>query len=81
MPPSERTAFVWMPARSEPVPGSVIAMDSMMSPETQPGTQRRFCSSVPKCRRYGRMMLACVMAVPTVAPARATSSANTAPKW
>ena len=41
-----RRAFVWMPCRSEPVPGSVIAIAVMISPEQNPGSQRCFCSSV-----------------------------------
>ena len=33
--------------RSEPVPGSLIAMAPTSSPVTIAGSQRRFCSSVP----------------------------------
>jgi len=33
-------------ARSEPVPGSVLAMAVMSFPEAIPGSQRSFCSSV-----------------------------------
>ena len=51
-----RTAVVWMPARSEPVPGSVIAIPSTVSPATTPGSQRAFCSSVPMSTMYGAMM-------------------------
>ena len=46
MPSSESLAVVFMPARSEPVPGSVIAMAHISSPETNFGSQRFFCSSV-----------------------------------
>ena len=31
----------------EPAPGSVIAIAVIVSPVTQPGSQRCFCSSVP----------------------------------
>lgn len=40
------SAVVRMPWRSEPAPGSVIAMAVMISPLQKPGSQRRFCSSV-----------------------------------
>lgn len=40
------SALVRIPWRSEPAPGSVIAMAVMVSPEQNPGSQRRFCSSV-----------------------------------
>ncbi len=33
-------------ARSEPMPGSVMAMAVMSSPEQMPGSHRAFCSSV-----------------------------------
>ena len=46
MPSSDSLAVVFMPARSEPVPGSVIAIANMISPVTNPGSQRCFCSSV-----------------------------------
>ena len=42
------TALVRMPCRSEPAPGSVIAIAEISSPETSPGSQRCFCSSVPR---------------------------------
>ena len=41
------TAVVRMAARSEPVPGSVMATAVMMSPVAQPGSHFAFCSSVP----------------------------------
>ena len=37
-----------MPARSDPAPGSVIAMARIVSPLTQRGRNRSRCSSVPK---------------------------------
>ncbi|SQA26331.1 Uncharacterised protein [Streptomyces griseus] len=40
------SAVVRMPWRSEPAPGSVMAMAVTVSPEQKPGSQRRFCSSV-----------------------------------
>jgi hypothetical protein len=39
------TAEVRMPCRSDPAPGSVIAIAEIRSPETSPGSQRCFCSS------------------------------------
>lgn len=42
------SALVRMPWRSEPAPGSVIAMAVMVSPVQKPGSQRRFCSSVAR---------------------------------
>ena len=41
------TADVRMPWRSDPAPGSVIAMAEISSPLTRPGSQRCFCSAVP----------------------------------
>ena len=46
-----------MAARSEPVPGSVMAMAVMSSPEQIPGSQRAFCSSSVPVRKYGRQTL------------------------
>ena len=66
-----------MPCRSLPAPGSVIAMAVMVSPETQPGSQRRFCSSVPRLVRYGTMMSVCTGKPGPLAPARVISSAST----
>ena len=37
-----------MPARSEPIPGSVIAMAVISSPEAMPGSHRCCCSSVAR---------------------------------
>ncbi len=42
------TAVARMAARSEPVPGSVIATAVMISPDAQPGSHFIFCSSLPK---------------------------------
>ncbi len=42
------SAEVRMPWRSEPAPGSVMAMAVMVSPLQKPGSQRRFCSSVAR---------------------------------
>ncbi len=46
MPSAESLAVVFMPARSEPVPGSVMAMAYMVVPVTKSGSQRFFWSSV-----------------------------------
>jgi hypothetical protein len=46
VPSSESLAVVFMPARSEPVPGSVIAMAHISSPETNFGRYFFFCSSL-----------------------------------
>jgi hypothetical protein len=40
-------AVVLMPCRSEPAPGSVMAMAPTSSPVHRRGSQRCFCSSVP----------------------------------
>ena len=37
-------------SKSEPVPGSVMAMAPISSPVARRGSQRFFCSSVPWCR-------------------------------
>ena len=42
----ERIAVVRIPARSEPVSGSVIAIARICSPRATPGSQRSRCSSV-----------------------------------
>ena len=44
--PFSRRALVDMPARSEPMPGSVIAIAVISSPETIPPSQRSRCSVV-----------------------------------
>ena len=66
-----------MPWRSLPAPGSVIAMAVIVSPLTQPGSQRRFCSSVPRLLMYGTMMSVCTGNPGPLAPARVISSAST----
>ena len=43
-----RRAVVRMPFRSLPVPGSVMAMASMVSPLAARGSHFFFCSSVPR---------------------------------
>ena len=40
-------AVVLMPCRSDPAPGSVIAIAEISSPDAMRGSQRFFCSSVP----------------------------------
>ncbi len=66
-----------MPCRSEPAPGSVIAIAEISSPETSPGSQRRFCSSVPRVEMYGTMMSVCTAKPGPEAPTREASSAST----
>ncbi|SKY52256.1 Uncharacterised protein [Mycobacteroides abscessus subsp. abscessus] len=64
-------------ARSEPVPGSVMAIANMMSPEANPGSHRCFCSSVAYSIRYGRIRLVCTDSLPKVTPASEVSSDTT----
>lgn len=74
MPSSESLAVVFMPARSEPVPGSVMAMAYIEAPLTKSGSQRFFCSSVAYAFRYGRQSATCTPEPPKETPARAHSS-------
>lgn len=78
MPSSESLAVVFMPARSDPVPGSVMAIAYMDLPETKSGSQRFFCSSVAYALRYGRQSRTCTPEPPKEMPARAVSSYRTA---
>src|SRR5439155_23353063 len=48
--PASSRATVWMLPTSLPACGSVIATAPFTSPRTTRGTQRRFCSSLPKRR-------------------------------
>ena len=48
-----------MPAKSEPMPGSVMATAVMSSPEQMPGSQRSCCSGVAAWRKYGRQTSLC----------------------
>ena len=41
------------------MPGSVIASAVISSPLTIPGSQRARCSSLARCRKYGRQMSLC----------------------
>jgi hypothetical protein len=66
-----------MPWRSLPAPGSVIAIAVTVSPDTQPGSQRRFCSGVPSETRYGAMMSVCTENPGPEAPDRVCSSDTT----
>lgn len=66
-----------MPCRSLPAPGSVIAIAEISSPLTSPGSQRRFCSSVPSWLMYGTMMSVCTEKPRPLACARLISSAST----
>ncbi len=73
-----RTAVVRIPWRSEPAPGSDIAMAVMISPEQKPGSQRCFCSSVASLSRYGATTSLWSPKPMPLACARTTSSARTA---
>ena len=72
------SAVVRMPWRSEPAPGSVMAMAVISEPSQNPGSQRRFCSSVASPVRYGPTMSLCRPSASPAAPARVNSSARTA---
>src|ERR1700733_12441050 len=66
-----------MACRSEPAPGSLMAIAHTRSPETSFGSQRSFCSSVPCNTMYGVTMTLCK---PSAKPARlwrATTSSST----
>ena len=52
-PPSAFFAVVFSAARSDPPDGSVIPIAATYSPEQNFGSQRCFCSSVPRSTRYG----------------------------
>ena len=74
-----RIAVVAIPARSEPVPGSVMATAVISSPEAIPGSQRLACSSLQYSMKYGVQMSLCSVS-PSPAPpipAAASSSAST----
>ena len=66
--------MVRTPCRSLPAPGSVIAIAVIVSPDTHPGSQRCFCSSVPMLVMYGTMMSVCTENPGPLAPARVCSS-------
>ncbi|MNT74057.1 hypothetical protein D3C72_2128330 [compost metagenome] len=55
-----RTAVVRTALRSLPVPGSVMAMARMISPEQMPGSHCCFCSSLPQRLMYGAMTSECM---------------------
>ncbi len=48
-PPSTAVAVVRSAKASEPDSGSDIPCAAITEPSHSPGSQRRFCSSVPKC--------------------------------
>ena len=50
-PPSTLFAVVFVPRRSLPAPGSVIASAPRISPVAMPGSHFSFCSCVPMCTR------------------------------
>ncbi|MNT54766.1 hypothetical protein D3C72_1919510 [compost metagenome] len=70
-----RIAVVRIALRSLPVPGSVMPMARMYSPEQTLGSQRCFCSSLPMRAIYGAMMSECTPKPTPLRPARAYSSA------
>ena len=64
------------------MPGSVMPMAVISSPETIPGSHRCFCSSVQYARKYGMQMSLCRL-IPSPAPesgVRSISSVRTALK-
>ena len=63
-----------MPARSEPVPGSVIAIANIISPAMNGGSQRSFCASVARLSRYGRHSAVWTPEPPKLTPASESSS-------
>ena len=79
VPSGRGTARVAMPARSLPVPGSVMAMAPIVVPATIRGSQRARCSSLPYFRMYGATMSECNGKHGPLAPARASSSMTIAP--
>src|SRR5664279_1362419 len=74
------TAVVWMPCRSDPVPGSVIAMAVIISPEQNVGNQRAFCSSLQYLSRYPDTRSVWIAKPTPLAPTLVSSSCNTALK-
>ena len=72
-----RRAVVRRPCRSDPAPGSVIAMAVMSSPLVNGGSQRSFCSSVVSASRYGAMTSLCSGKPTPLAPTRTSSSWTT----
>ena len=69
-----RLAVVAMPARSEPVPGSVIAIAVIVSPVAHLGSHSAFCSGLPKEWMYGTMMSECRLTAQPDSYARDSSS-------
>ena len=78
VPSSFRCARVVMPVRSDPVPGSVIAIAVMRVPFAIPGSQRCFWSSVAYDRMYGVTTSWWTRSVPRLVAARAVSSVRIA---
>ncbi len=72
-----RRAVVLSPCRSEPAPGSLIAIAVIISPVTNGGSQRCFCSSVVRSSRYGAMTSLCSVKPTPLPPTRVTSSLTT----
>ncbi|MNL42371.1 hypothetical protein D3C87_1648240 [compost metagenome] len=72
-----RTAVVRAAFRSLPLPGSVMPRARMVSPLQMFGSQRCFCSSVPKRTMYIAMMSECRPKLTPDTPARCISSLMT----
>jgi hypothetical protein len=62
------SAFIFMAWRSEPAPGSVMAMAPTASPVTIFGSQRSFCAVEPRCMMYGATMSLCTETFDASAP-------------
>src|ERR1700744_328597 len=73
-----RSAWVRIPARSLPAPGSLIAIAPIRSPAANPGSQRCCCSGVLSEIRYGATMSLCRVNAGAPGPPTASSSATTA---
>ncbi len=75
--PPSRRAVVRRPCRSEQAPGSVMAIAVIISPRTNGGSHRFFCSSVVRSSRYGAITSLCRVKPTPLAPARVSSSPTT----
>jgi acetyl-CoA carboxylase carboxyltransferase component len=67
-------ALVLRPCRSEPAPGSLMAIAVIISPLTNLGSQRCFCSSVVRSSRSGATTSLCRVKPTPLAPAWVVSS-------
>ncbi len=76
-----RLAVVRICCRSEPVPGSVIAMAPISSPRAMPGSQRTFCASVPYSATWCATMALLTATPLTVSGTIRSRSSSTAAFW